>query len=130
MQVAELLAELPDLRVAICHAGSPSDHSVSGCASWYEGMRALSSLPNVYCKISGFGMFNHTWTVDSIRPYVEGCIELFGPERSMFGSNFPVDKISVSYHTVWNAFKRLTANYSDYERARLFHDTAAEVYRL
>ena len=58
------------------------------------------------------------------------AIELFGPDRAMFESNFPVDKVSSSYAVVWNAFKRITANYSPTDKARLYHDTAARVYRL
>lgn len=130
MQVAELLAELPNLRVAICHAGSPGDHSDSGRASWHEGMRALSSLPNVYCKISGFGMFNQTWTVESIRPYVEGCIDLFGPERSMFGSNFPVDKLYRTYGEIWQAYETIVGGMTPHEQRLLYVETASTFYRL
>lgn len=130
MQVSELLAELPDLRVAVCHAGSPSDHSESGYASWHDGMRALAGLPNVYCKISGFGMFDHTWTVDSIRPYVEGCIDLFGPERSMFGSNFPVDKLYRTYEEIWEAYASIVGGLTVEEQQMLFVETASQFYHL
>ena len=64
------------------------------------------------------------------RPYIETCIELFGATRCMFESNFPVDKVSYSYNVLYNAFKRLSQGYSPAERAALFHDTAARVYRL
>ena len=68
--------------------------------------------------------------VDATRHYYEYTLEHFGPERCMFESNFPVDKESCSYTVLWNAFKRLTAGCSADEKARLFHDTAARVYRL
>lgn len=64
------------------------------------------------------------------RRYYEHAIEVFGVERCMFESNFPVDKLSCGYRVLWNSFKRLTAGWSEGERARLFHDTAARVYRL
>ena len=64
------------------------------------------------------------------RPYFETCIEAFGVDRCMFESNFPVDKVSYSYTVVYNAFKRLSAAYTAAERAALFHDTAARVYRI
>jgi hypothetical protein len=64
------------------------------------------------------------------KPYIEACIAAFGPERCMFESNFPVDKISCSYKVVWNTFKRLAAACSAGEKADLFHDTAARIYRL
>ena len=66
----------------------------------------------------------------ALGPYYLFCIEHFGPERCMFESNFPVDRASCSYGVLWNAFKRIAADFSAEERAALFHDTAARVYRL
>ena len=63
-------------------------------------------------------------------PFMTYCIEQFGPNRAMFESNFPVDKVSYSYNVMYNAFKRLSRGYSAAERAALFHDTAARVYRI
>ncbi len=67
---------------------------------------------------------------ESIAPFMNYSIEKFGPNRCMFESNFPVDKVSFSYNVMYNAFKRVSQGYSDSERADLFHDTAARVYRL
>jgi len=64
------------------------------------------------------------------RPWIEACIEAFGPSRAMFESNFPVQKRWCSFQVCWNAFKRLTAGYPPEDRAKLFHDTATRVYRL
>jgi predicted TIM-barrel fold metal-dependent hydrolase len=66
----------------------------------------------------------------AFRPWVETCIELFGAERCMFESNFPVDKITSGYGVLWNAFKRLAAKASATERTALFSGTAARVYKL
>ena len=66
----------------------------------------------------------------ALAPLMQYCIEQFGPRRCMFESNFPVDKVSYSYNVLYNAFKRLSHAYSPAERAALFHDTAARVYRL
>ena len=68
--------------------------------------------------------------MEATRHYYEHTIELFGVDRCMFESNFPVDKVSCSYNVLWNSFKRLTAGCSADEKAKLFHDTAARVYRL
>ena len=68
--------------------------------------------------------------MEATRPYYEHTIEQFGVARCMFESNYPVDKVSCSYNTLWNSFKRLTADYSADEKALLFHDTAARIYRL
>ena len=67
---------------------------------------------------------------DATRRYFETAIELFGVDRCMFESNFPVDKVSCSYGVLWNSFKRITAGFLAAEKAQLFHDTAARVYRL
>ena len=130
LRVAELLATMPALPVALCHCGSPSDHSLNGRRQWREGIQALAALPNVSCKISGLGMFNHHWTIESIRPYVETCIDLFGVSRSMFASNFPVDKLHRSYTEIWRAFETLTNGLSDSEQAALFANNAASFYRI
>ena len=127
---AEVLAEAPATPVALCHCGSPWDQTPTGLAAWREGLERLAALPNVVCKISGLGMFDHQWTIDSIRPIVEACIEVFGAERAMFGSNFPVDKLHASYGRVWDAFETITAPLSEDARDQLFGGTARAFYRI
>jgi len=128
--VVGALAMAPDTQVALCHCGSPWDQTATGLESWRGGLQTLAALPNVYCKISGLGMFDHDWTVDSIRPIVESCIEIFHADRCMFGSNFPVDKLHGSYTQVWRAFEEITAGLSEQQQAQLFGDTARAFYGL
>lgn len=112
-------------------------------ACWKDNMAGLARCANVFIKLggrcltmAGFGWHKRETPPGSaelaevIGPYYRACIEYFGPERCMFESNFPVDRASCSYTVLWNAFKRLTADYSAAERASLFHDTASRVYRL
>lgn len=127
---SEVLGEVPGLQVALCHCGSPWDQSASGIASWRAGLAALAALPNVHCKISGLGMFDHDWTPDSIRPLVESCLEVFGLHRCMLGSNFPVDKLHASYSAVWQAFREITGGLSEQERDALFAGNAKRFYRI
>jgi predicted TIM-barrel fold metal-dependent hydrolase len=129
-RVAEVLAKASNTRVALCHCGSPWDQSAKGLQDWRNGMRLLASLPNVSCKISGLGMFDHNWSTASIRPIVEACIDIFGAERAMFGSNFPVDKLHASYARVWSAFEEIASGLSPSAQDRLFVGTALEFYRL
>jgi predicted TIM-barrel fold metal-dependent hydrolase len=75
-------------------------------------------------------MGNWTWTPDDIRPYVEETIGVFGTERCMFASNFPVDNLFSSYDVLFDAFKAITASYTRQERKMLFHDNAERFYRL
>ena len=110
---------------------------------WKQRMSELAECPNVNVKIGGLqmplnGMRWHkrerppgsAEIADAARPYTLHCIEKFGADRCMFESNFPVDKVSCSYRVLWNAFKRIAADFSETEKAALFHGTAARVYRL
>ena len=75
----------------------PYDRSEAGLATYAQALADLASLPNIVCKISGLGMFDHGWTVESVRPIFKTCLAHFGPERLMFGSNFPVCSLSSTY---------------------------------
>ncbi|MGD9664995.1 MAG: amidohydrolase [Novosphingobium sp.] len=151
-QIPELGAmarAIPDLPIVLDHIGcvlgvGPYEHSEKErFDQWRSDMRALADCPNVSVKIGGFGMIicgamwherpappSSTELADAWRPYVETCIDLFGPERCMFESNFPVDKAMYSYRTLWNAFKRLTVGMSADERTTLFAGTAQRTYGL
>jgi predicted TIM-barrel fold metal-dependent hydrolase len=112
-------------------------------ADWRRMMAELATCPNVFVKLGGLAMdySGFGWherrnpptsaeLATATRRYYESAIEQFGPDRCLFESNFPVDKISCSYPVLWNSFKLLTKGYSAAERAKLFHDTAVRVYRL
>lgn len=124
-KTASVLKNAPETKIALCHAGSPYDRSVTGLKQWAEALKALSSLPQVTCKLSGLGMFEHSWTTDSITPIVQEVIGQFGAERVMFGSNFPVDKLYSEYDTLFGAFRSIIAPdlHSD-----LFERTARRFY--
>ncbi len=126
----EVLRQVPELDIALCHCGSPWDQSEAGLASWRKGLEQLARLPRVMCKVSGLGMFNRSWTTAQLQPIIEQVIEVFGCERVMFGSNFPVDKLYCSYDKLWKAYTDITAQYSADEREQLFYGNAARFYRL
>ena len=126
-KTAGVLAQAPDTRVALCHAGSPHDRSPAGLNDWAQRLCALSELPHVSCKLSGLGMFDHNWTPESIRPIVETCLEQFGPERVMFGSNFPVDKLYGDYASLMQVYHDLVP--AEVHSA-VFRETAARFYDL
>ena len=107
------------------------------------GLSALAECPNGCAKPGGIGMEVNVpgWheraapptsreLTEATRRYYEHAVELVGVERCMFESNFPVEKVSCRYGVLWNSFKRLAADYSAGERARLFHDTTARAHRL
>lgn len=126
-KTAELLAAAPDTKIALCHAGSPQDRSPAGLAKWAAQLRALSSQPQVYCKLSGLGMFDHHWTNDSFRPVIETCLDQFGPDHCMFGSNFPVDSLYSDYARLAAAHLLLVP--AQMHRA-VFYQTAAQFYQF
>ena len=112
-------------------------------AAWKQSLSEVAACPNVLVKLGGLCMdycgFNWQGNplpptsaelAEAQRPYFDAAIEMFGPDRCMFESNFPVDKISCSYGALWNSFKRITQGYSPAEKAKLYHDTAVRVYRL
>ena len=112
-------------------------------AEWRSGLAAVAGCPNVVVKLGGLGMprAGFDWytrdvpigsdelSVD-IAPIMNYVIDQFGPDRCMFESNFPPDKLSFSYNVMYNAFKRMSQSYSTTERAAMFHDTAIRVYRI
>jgi L-fuconolactonase len=148
-ELADFAKAVPDLTIILNHIGGLlrvgpyANRDDEVLATWRRGIAAVAACPNVYVKLGGVGMprtgFDwHTRTTPigseelatSMAPFMTYCIEHFGPSRSMFESNFPVDKVSFSYHVMYNAFKRLSKAYSASERAAMFHDTAARVYRV
>ena len=147
--LTDLARAFPDTTIVLDHFGGPlgvgpfADKADEVFEVWRRSIGPLAECPNVFAKLGGIAMEvnGFGWheredpptsetLMEATRRYYEHTIELFGIERCMFESNFPVEKVSCSYHVVWNSFKRLTASFSGDERARLFHDTAAEVYRI
>lgn len=126
-RAAEMLAAAPDLAVALCHAGSPWDQSASGLAAWRRGLAAMARRPGVVCKLSGLGMFNPDWTPNSLAPIVAGVLDAFGPDRVLWGSNFPVDRLYRSYRALFEAVWELVP---PKDRDAVFAETAQGFYRL
>jgi L-fuconolactonase len=125
----QLLDATPDLVVALEHAGWPDSGDRDHYADWRRGLAALAARPNTYCKISGLAMTLHT--LDAVqRPWIEGCIDAFGPDRCMFASNFPVDRMFGSFDDLYGTYEQVTADLADDQRAQLFSLTARRVYGL
>ena len=119
-----------DVLFILNHTGEPCYQSKEYIESWEQNMTKLAKCENVVAKISGLGMFDPQWTIDSTRIFVEKTIQIFGIERCMFASNFPVDKIFNSFDTYWNSFKEITKNYSENDKQLLFSSNAEKYYRI
>ena len=148
-EVADLANAFPGVTIILNHVGGPlgvgpyAGKEDQVFQVWKESMTAVAASPNVVVKVGGLVMpvCGIDWRdrpmpaasrelAQATAPYYLHCIEAFGVERCMFESNFPVDKIACSYTVLWNAFKRLVYDFSPTEKAALFHNTAAKVYRL
>ena len=148
-ELADFAKAVPDLTIILNHIGGVlrdgpyANRNDEVLGVWRSGIAQVAQCPNVHVKLGGIGMprTGFDWHLrdqpigseelaESMAPFMNYCIEHFGPNRSMFESNFPVDKVSYSYNVMYNAFKRLSSGYSTAERADMFHDTAARVYRI
>ncbi|NVI05218.1 MULTISPECIES: amidohydrolase family protein [Paraburkholderia] len=130
-EAAALARAHADTLLIVNHAGMFVDrNSVAGYRAWRDGMRLLAACPNIAVKISGLAMFDHHWTVESLRPYVLETIDTFGVERAMFASNFPVDRLFGSYTDLWHAYASIVADASEAEKDALFRRNAERYYRI
>jgi predicted TIM-barrel fold metal-dependent hydrolase len=124
-----LARDFPRTLIVLNHAGLPSDRSAAGLAGWHAAMARFASQPNVRVKISGLGQRGRRWSVDDNRWIVEEIVAMFGAERAMFASNFPVDSLCGSFDTIFTGFKQIASRYSQADQQRLFCDTARSVYQ-
>lgn len=127
---AALAAEHPDIPVILNHDGMPAEKDAAGITAWREGMAALAALSHVSVKISGLAMLDWSWTIYSYSPFVRETIELFGVDRCMFGSNFPVDRLFGGFNAHYSAYEALTCDLGPETQAKLFGLNAERIYRL
>lgn len=116
--------------LSIDHAGFPRLRTDEYFESWKRGLETMAGAPNVVIKISGLGMCDNKWTVDSLRPWVLSCIEIFGVERSFFGLNWPVDRLYSSLGDVIDAYDQIVADFTPDERTALFSANAERIFRV
>lgn len=120
----------PDVQVIMEHAGMPLFRSDGDFVLWKKQLGMLAELPNIAIKISGLGMFDHNWSIGSIRPIVLTVIDLFGVERCMFASNFPVESLYSDFDRIFNVFKDIVKDFSASEIGAMFYANALRIYRL
>lgn len=149
LDLIDLAHAFPDTTIICDHIGGPATFGPYAgrreevFADWSRSMRELARCPNVNVKLGGMGMHvlgfdfpnrprppSSAQLAESWKPYVDLCLDAFGPRRAMFESNFPVDKGTCSWLVLWNAFKRLAASGSVEEKRALFHDNACRIYGL
>jgi predicted TIM-barrel fold metal-dependent hydrolase len=127
---AELARDFPGTAIILNHTGLPSDRSREGLRLWRRGLERVADCENVALKISGLGRPGLPWTLEANGPIIRDALAIFGTERSMFASNFPVDSLIGSFHEIFSGFRAATADRPLSEQRKLFHDNAVRIYRL
>jgi predicted TIM-barrel fold metal-dependent hydrolase len=148
-ELTDLARAFPDTRIMLDHCGGPAgrgrfaNRREQTITEWKASIQEIAKCPNVSVKLGGLAMCllgydfhlrpkppSSEEAAAAWRPYIETCIEAFGPSRATFESNFPPDKGQCSYQVIYNAFKRIAAQYSEAEKTALFSKTATEFYKL
>jgi predicted TIM-barrel fold metal-dependent hydrolase len=129
-EAARLATDFPDTPIILNHTGLPADRSAAGLDGWKAAMRTLAACPNTSVKISGLGQRGQPWTAAANRDIVLTTIDLFGPSRCMFASNFPVDGLCASFTTIFDGFRSIVAELRADEQRALFRDNAIRLYDI
>ncbi len=129
-EVDRLARDFPDQIFIVNHCGSPIDRDREGMLRWRNSLKLLGAAPNIQIKISAVTAYDPSPTPESLREVVLHCIECFGVDRSMFGSDFPVGRLWTSFDAIFDGFKAIVEDFSETEQSALFHDNARRVYRM
>ena len=126
----KLAKRYPNVLFILNHTGEPCLQTKEYKNYWMRKMQSLAEHKNFVCKISGLGMFNPSWTIISTEYFILKTIEIFGIDRCMFGSNFPVDKIFNTFDNYWNSYFEIVKNFSKDENNKIFLKNAEKFYRI
>jgi predicted TIM-barrel fold metal-dependent hydrolase len=129
-EVARLARDFPNQTFIVNHCGSPINRDHEGMARWKASLERLGTAPNVQIKISALTAYDPSPTPESLRQVALHCIECFGVNRSMFGSDFPVGRLWTSFDAIFYGFKAIVSDFPEAEQSALFHDNALRVYRI
>ena len=118
------------LTYCVDHTMMPLQRDPDYFRMWREALSRVADLPNAVIKISGLGQVDHDWTVESVRPWILACLDAFGPDRAVFGTNWPVDRLYSSYADVVDAYVELCAELTDGERAAVLSGNARRIFDI
>ncbi len=126
----ELAQRHPELQIVLEHIGFPRERDDEYFGSWRAAISALAGAENVTCKISGVGMTDPNFTPESLRRWVDSCVEAFGPDRCVLGSNWPVDRLYSSYDVIMNLYRDYISGLSESEQGKILNGNAARIFRV
>jgi predicted TIM-barrel fold metal-dependent hydrolase len=127
---AALARNFSDTTFVVEHAGMLEDMSDEGWKKWRAGMFALAEQPNVNVKLSGLGTFVHACRADVMTPIIRETVAIFGADRCLYGSNFPIEKLWNDYAGLYKRFREAIAYLDERQQCAILHDTAARLYRI
>ncbi len=130
-KLGQLAKDFPDARIMLGHCGMPMQHDRESLDNWRASLKKLAPYGNIYSKLSGVHMINHNWTFESVKDIIETVIEILGPDRCFFGSNWPVDSLyGGTMLDLVNDYRRIIAPYSQAEQEALLSGNASRFYRI
>ena len=129
-EAAQLARDFPETTIILNHAGLPAQRDAAGLQGWRAAMARFAACPNVAVKLSGLGVPGERWTVAANGWIVRTALDLFGPDRTMFASNFPVDSLCATWPEILDGFRAILAGLPEATQRAFFAQTARRIYRL
>jgi predicted TIM-barrel fold metal-dependent hydrolase len=126
----ELLKAFPNIRMILVHAGMLTERTPEAINEWRAALAAMAAYPNLHIKLSGLGMYSLGLSYPQARQVIRDAIQIFGIDRTIYGSNFPLEKLHMSYEDFFGIYRKVMAEYTEAEQRAVFHDNAAKFYRL
>ena len=127
---AKLIEAFPNVRMVLVHAGMLSWRAPEALVEWRAGLTAMAAYPNLRVKLSGLGMFSGGLTYPQGRQVIRDTIQMFGAERTIYGSNFPLEKLHASYADYIGVVRKVLAEYNETDQRKIMHGNAVAFYRL
>lgn len=127
---AELIKAFPNVRMILVHAGMLTARTPQAIEQWRNALMTMAAFPNLHVKLSGLGMYSGGITLPQARQVIRDTIQIFGPERTIYGSNFPLEKLHASYADFFGIYRTVLAEYTEGQQRAVLHDNAVKFYRL
>jgi predicted TIM-barrel fold metal-dependent hydrolase len=126
----DLIKVFPNVRMILVHAGMLTERTSEAIAEWRAALTMMAAFPNLHVKLSGLGMYSNGLTYAQARQVIRDTIQIFGVERTIYGSNFPLEKLHASYADFIAIYRRVLAEYTEAEQRAVLYDNAVKFYRL
>ena len=126
----DLIKAFPNVPMILLHSGMLTDRAPLMIEQWRKALTAMAAFPNVHVKLSGLGMFNQGITVPQARQVIRDSIQIFGIERTIYGSNFPLEKLHASYEDFFAVYRKVMSEYPEADQRKVFYDNAVKFYKL